>query len=156
MPQWETRINYRGRTGGPGRRDASREEGLDVTVIERASEVGGRTSSIRAEGFTFDTGPNFFFTRSARRDLHPLRAQPPTEVDLIRLDPQYRIIFGAGGELRATGDMARMEREIARISPPDAPAFRRFMDDNRRKFNCLTPASVRLFTDYRTCSMRTS
>ena len=47
------------------------------------------------------------------RDLHD-------EVDLVRLDPQYHLIFGAGGELLATPDLARMERAIAALSPHDA------------------------------------
>ena len=28
---------------------------------------------------------------------------------LVRLDPQYRIIFGEGGEIHATPDIARMD-----------------------------------------------
>src|SRR5262249_50654185 len=50
-------------------------------------------------------------------------------------DPQYRLVFGAGGELLATPDVARMEQAIARICPTDAPAFRRFLDDNRHKLS---------------------
>jgi len=34
-----------------------------------------------------------------------------------RLDPQYRLVFGAGGQLDATPNVERMERQIARLSP---------------------------------------
>ena len=34
--------------------------GAQVKVVERLDRVGGRTSSIRAKGFTFDVGPTFF------------------------------------------------------------------------------------------------
>jgi uncharacterized protein with NAD-binding domain and iron-sulfur cluster len=37
-----------------------KRRGYDVTLIERQSRVGGRTGSIKAEGFTFDIGPTFF------------------------------------------------------------------------------------------------
>ena len=51
---------------------------------------------------------------------------------MVRLDPQYRIIFGAGGEIRTLRRTSRrMEQQIAAIAPEDAPGFRRFLDENR-------------------------
>ena len=35
------------------------KRGFDVTVYERKSVVGGRTSPIKTDGFTFDVGPTF-------------------------------------------------------------------------------------------------
>ena len=61
------------------------------------------------------------------------------EVELIRLDPQYRIIFGGGGELNATPDLARMEEQIGAIAPEDAPGFRRFLEENRAKLDRMLP-----------------
>ena len=74
--------------------------GCDVTVLERRDRVGGRTSSITANGYTFDVGPTFFLYprileevfAACGRDLHD-------EVQLVRLDPQYHLVFEAGGEL---------------------------------------------------------
>jgi len=116
------------------------KQGMDVTVLERASEVGGRTSSIEAEGFVFDTGPTFFLYPQILEEIFTQCGRNlREEVKLIQLDPQYRIIFGAGGQIRATGNLERMEKEIAKISPKDAPFFRRFMDDNRRKLELFDP-----------------
>ncbi len=108
--------------------------GLAVRVLERLPRVGGRTSSLTGGGFRFDLGPTFFLYprvlesifAAVGRDLH-------REVRLVRLDPQYHLVFGAGGELRATPDVGRMERAIATLCPDDAPNFRRFLDDNRVK-----------------------
>ena len=58
---------------------------------------------------------------------------------MTRLDPQYRLVFGAGGELTATSDIERMVAEIAKLSPTDAPQFRRFMDYNRVKLEKFAP-----------------
>ena len=46
---------------------------------------------------------------------------------MVRLDPQYRIQFGAGGKLDCTSDIAAMEKQIAALSPQDAPGFERFL-----------------------------
>jgi phytoene desaturase len=128
---------------------------FDVTVLERGSKVGGRTTSIEGDGFRFDAGPTFFLYpvvleeifAAVGRNLH-------NEVKLIRLDPQYRIIFGQGGELQATGDIERMEKQIAAISPEDAPAFRRFMDDNRLKLQRFKPCLESPFLSWRDVATR--
>ena len=79
------------------------QAGLQVQILERLPRLGGRTSSLEAHGLRFDLGPTFFLYprilaeiyAAAGFDLHQ-------EIPLVRLDPQYRLVFGAGGELDAT------------------------------------------------------
>lgn len=120
------------------------KSGAEVTVLEKQSRVGGRTSAIESDGYRFDLGPTFFLYpqilqeifQSVGRDLFK-------EVPMTRLDPQYRLIFGAGGELNATSDVERMVSEIAKISPVDAPQFRRFMAESRVKMEKFGPCLQR-------------
>ena len=113
-------------------------------MLEKQSRVGGRTSAIESDGYRFDLGPTFFLYpqilqeifQSVGRDLFK-------EVPMTRLDPQYRLIFGAGGELNATSDVERMVSEIAKISPVDAPQFRRFMAESRVKMEKFGPCLQR-------------
>jgi phytoene desaturase len=114
--------------------------GLKVTVIERLPTVGGRTSSIESGGFKFDLGPTFFLYPRVLEEIFAAGgASLSAEVELVKLDPQYRIIFGQGGEIHATPDVARMEQQIAAIAPGDAPGFRRFLDENRAKLQRMEP-----------------
>lgn len=114
--------------------------GADVTVLEKQPRVGGRTSVIEGDGYRFDLGPTFFLYpqilqeifQEVGRDLYK-------EVPMTKLDPQYRITFGAGGELNATPDLERMVAEISRLSPVDGEGFRRFMDYNRVKLEKFAP-----------------
>ena len=114
--------------------------GFRVKILERLDRVGGRTSTIGGDGFRFDLGPTFFLYprvleaifRAVGRDLR-------SEVELVRLDPQYRLIFGAGGELEATPDMTRMQAAMARLCPRDAEQLPRFMNDNRAKMGAFRP-----------------
>lgn len=108
--------------------------GLRVTLLERQPHVGGRCSSLKANGFTFDLGPTFFlYPRVLREILGAVGADLHQRVPMVKLDPQYRLVFGDGGEMLATPDVARMEQAIAQLNPADAGAFRRFLDDNRHK-----------------------
>ena len=124
--------------------------GLKVTVLERRSILGGRTSAIEGNGFRFDLGPTFFlYPRVLNEILGAAGASLRDEVDLIRLDPHYRIIFGEGGELNATSNFRRMEREIAAIVPGDAAGFRRFIDENRTKLRRMEPCLETPFLGWR-------
>lgn len=114
--------------------------GLEVKVIERLPRVGGRTSTIEVQGFRFDLGPTFFlYPRILEEIFAAVGYSLRHEVPLTRLDPQYHLVFGAGGELSATSDVERMERALAALAPRDAGALRRFLCDNRRKLACFRP-----------------
>ena len=65
-----------------------------------------------------------------------------------KLDPQYRLVFGAGGELLCTSDVERMVAEITKLAPADAPQFRRFMSYNRVKLAGLSQLDS-LFRNFR-------
>jgi phytoene desaturase len=126
--------------GGLGTAMLLAKTGLDVTVLEKQPRVGGRTSAIEGEGYRFDLGPTFFlYPRILQEIFQAVGRDLFKEVPMTRLDPQYRLVFGAGGELTATSDIERMVAEIAKLSPTDAPQFRRFMDYNRVKLEKFAP-----------------
>ena len=114
--------------------------GVEVTVLEKQPRVGGRTSAIESEGYRFDLGPTFFLYPQILQEIfQEVGRDLSKEVPMTKLDPQYRITFGAGGELNATPDIERMVSEIAKLSPPDAAQFRQFMDYNRVKLEKFAP-----------------
>jgi len=125
-------------------------QGMKVKVIERLPIVGGRTSSIEADGYKFDLGPTFFlYPRVLEEIFRVAGAELRDEVELVRLDPQYRIQFGAGGEMDCTPDIARMEAQIATLSPSDAAGFRRFLTENRTKLALMEPCLETSFEGWR-------
>lgn len=114
--------------------------GVRVRLIERLPIIGGRTSSIEANGYRFDLGPTFFlYPRVLNEVFAAAGTDLERELKLVRLDPQYRIQFGAGGQLDCTPDVSEMERQIATICPEDSGAFRRFLDENRTKLALMQP-----------------
>ena len=126
--------------GGLGTAMLLAKAGLEVTVLEKQPRVGGRTSVIEGDGYRFDLGPTFFLYPQILQEIFQAVGRDLLkEVPMTRLDPQYRLVFGAGGELTATSDIERMVAEIAKLSPTDAPQFRRFMDYNRAKLEKFAP-----------------
>jgi len=125
-------------------------QGVDVKIIERLPIVGGRTSSIEADGYKFDLGPTFFlYPRVLEEIFRAAGAELRDEVELVRLDPQYRIQFGRGGEIDCTSDVGRMEKQIAALSVQDAPGFQRFLSENRNKLALMEPCLETSFDSWR-------
>jgi phytoene desaturase len=113
---------------------------LKVKVLERLPTVGGRTSAIEADGFRFDLGPTFFlYPRVLEEIFAAAGTSLRAEVEMVRLDPQYRIAFADGSKIDATPDIARMEQQIAALAPGDAPGFRHFLNENRTKLALMEP-----------------
>ena len=124
--------------------------GMEVTVLERLPHVGGRTSTYTVDGFHFDVGPTFFLYPKVLREIFAAVGRDlDSEVPMVKLDPQYRLIFGQGGELNATPDLPRMEKAIADIAPGDVPGFRRFYQENKRKLLSFTPVLTSPFLSWR-------
>jgi phytoene desaturase len=115
--------------------------GLRVRVLERLETPGGRTSSLESgTGFRFDLGPTFFLYPRVLSDIFSACGYDLNkEVEMVKLDPQYRLIFGSGGDLLATPDLARMEDAVAQLSPNDRGSFTRFMTETREKFVRFAP-----------------
>ena len=114
--------------------------GVEVTILEKEPRVGGRTSAIEGQGYRFDLGPTFFLYPQILEEIFAeVGRDLKREVPMRKLDPQYRLIFGAGGELLCTSDVERMVAAIAKLAPADAPQFRRFMNDNRFKLEKFAP-----------------
>ncbi|MBV8913924.1 MAG: phytoene desaturase, partial [Acetobacteraceae bacterium] len=128
--------------------------GIDVTVHEAREVLGGRSATIAAQTargiFRFDTGPTFFLYPRVLQDIFAACGRRlGDEVELIRLDPQYKLAFEDGAEIEATGDMQRMAAQIGRLSPADAAALPAFMADNRAKLAVFRPILEAAFNSIR-------
>ncbi len=124
--------------------------GVDVTVVEKRDHVGGRTSTFEQDEFHFDYGPTFFLYPRVLREIFAAAGYSlDREVPMKRLDPQYRLVFGQGGELLATSDQQRMEAAIGKLCPADAQNFIHFMRDNRDKLQKFLPFLESPFESWR-------
>ncbi|TNC75016.1 phytoene desaturase family protein [Rubellimicrobium roseum] len=128
---------------GPGGLAAAmlaRAAGAEVTVLERAAKVGGRTASIEQDGYVFDTGPTFFLYPEILREIFAATGRDlDVEVPMVRLDPMYRLKFENGQDFDASADIERLKAEVARIDPADAAGVEPYFADNLRKFEAFRP-----------------
>ncbi len=126
------------------------KSGVRVTVVEKHQRIGGRTATLEQDGYKFDIGPTFFlYPRVLKEIFSDSGYDLEREVPMERLDPQYRLVFGGGGQIDATSDVARMEQQIAAISPGDAKEFHKFLARNRKKLAGFLPILESPFESWR-------
>ena len=111
--------------------------GVKVTILEKTDRVGGRTKVFEKDGYKFDNGPTFFhYPEIAEEIFDALGLDAHDELGLIPLDPNYRLVFGAGGSLNASTDLDDMTSQIKDLCGEDnATGFRKYIEDNRVKMN---------------------
>ncbi len=122
--------------------------GARVRVYEAQPHVGGRTSRVTLNGesgdFHFDLGPTFFLMPYVLDEIfRAANLRLADTVELIRLDPMYRLLLGRPGDtplrLDTTQDVKAMARRIGAIDAKDGIAFERFIADNRAKLHAAEP-----------------
>ena len=75
--------------------------GHDVTVFERNEQVGGKLAVFERDGFTFDIGPSLLTLPQVFDDVFQLAGTSLDEqLNLVRLDPQFRYFWRDGGPTR--------------------------------------------------------
>ncbi len=109
--------------------------GFRVTVLERLSEPGGRARVFRQDGYTFDAGPTIITAPFLLEELWQLAGkQLRDDIELIPMDPFYRIRFDDGSYFDYNGDAQAMRDEVAKFSPDDVAGYDRFVALTERIF----------------------
>ena len=109
--------------------------GAQVTLLERHSRVGGRAGRLEVDGYTFDTGPSWYLMPEAFEHFFALLGRDvDTELDLIDLDPRYRIFFETADAhatdiLDVTSSPERNWAAFDAMSPGDGRAIREYSQE---------------------------
>lgn len=102
--------------------------GYDVTVVEKLDKPGGRAYVFEDDGFVFDAGPTIITAPFLLEELWSLAGRKlEDDIELVPMDPFYRIRFDDGSHFDYCGDDERMRAEVARFNPDDVAGWERFM-----------------------------
>jgi 1-hydroxy-2-isopentenylcarotenoid 3,4-desaturase len=68
--------------------------GYSVDLLERNDDLGGRVGSVERDGFRFDTGASWYLMPEVFEHFFALLGTTAeAELDLVALDPSYRVFF---------------------------------------------------------------
>ena len=103
--------------------------GVQVTLIEKREKLGGRAYQIVDRGYTFDMGPSLITAPAIVDSVFRAAGRRLVDyVDLIPLDPFYRIYFHDGTHIDYVSDSERMKAQMAEFDAGDAERFDDFME----------------------------
>ncbi len=125
------------------------KQGHRVTVLEKNGEPGGRTYKLARDGYTFDTGPTLFLMPEVFEETYKaLGTRMEDHLDLVRIDPTYRVHFHDGTAIDLSGDLQHMRVQLDAIEPGSFEAYLRFMSEGYRCYNVSIKSFVgRNFTN---------
>lgn len=104
--------------------------GFNVTVYEKREKVGGRAYQLTKNGYTFDMGPSLITAPFIIERVFAAAGRRMADyIDLVPLDPFYRVYFHDKSYLDCVGDPERMKAELAKFNHKDADAYDRFFND---------------------------
>lgn len=110
-----------------------RAAGHAVTVFERNDLVGGKLATYERDGFVFDIGPSLVTLPQVFDDLLRLAGTSlDDELDLRRLDPQFRYTWPDGTTLEVHDDPAATAAAFDTMLPGAGAQWRRFDQRGRR------------------------
>ncbi len=111
-------------------------EGFAVTLLEARDELGGRAGSWERDGFRFDTGPSWYLMPEVFDHFYRLLGTTSAEqLDLIRLDPAYRVFFESHPDpLDLRADVETNLAAFERIEPGAGAALDRYLASAREAY----------------------
>lgn len=109
--------------------------GIQTTVLEKRNKPGGRAYVYEDQGFTFDGGPTVITDPSALRALWEVAGKNMDDyVELLPVDPMYRLCWQDGKVFDYTNDPDRLEEQIRRFNPADVDGYKRFLEYSYKVF----------------------
>jgi phytoene desaturase len=103
--------------------------GIATTIYEARDRPGGRAYYWEKDGHVFDAGPTVITDPDCLQQLWALSgADMAKDVDLVPVQPFYRLSWPDGSTFDYDNDDAALERQIAALDPADVAGYRRFLE----------------------------
>ncbi len=109
--------------------------GCSTVIFEKRDQPGGRAYVYRDQGFTFDAGPTVITAPDCLRELFTLAGRSLDHyVELLPVNPFYRLLWEDGYCFDYSGDLERIEGQIAKKSPADVEGYKQFLKYSEEVF----------------------
>jgi len=110
--------------------------GFNVTIFEKNAKVGGHAYQLKKNGYTFDMGPSLVTAPDIIQKVFESAGRKMEDyLDLVYLDPFYRIYFHDKTFIDYNADADFMKKQMAEFNPKDVENFDAFMDYTRKMYD---------------------
>ncbi|MBN2356683.1 phytoene desaturase [candidate division KSB1 bacterium] len=124
--------------GGLAIANRLQSRGFAVSLVEKNPRVGGHAYPLHKKGYTFDMGPSLITAPDIIRAVfQQAGARLEDFIELVPLDPFYRIYYHDHTYLDYTFDTDRMKEQMARFNPKDAARYDDFMKVSKKIYEAV-------------------
>jgi phytoene desaturase len=110
--------------------------GYRVTVLEKNGGPGGRCDRILRDGHRFDVSATLFLMPEVfAQTYEALGERMEDHLDLVRVDPTYRVSFDDGVQLDLSGDMNLMQPQLEAIEPGSFGGLMRYLAEGHQNYH---------------------
>ncbi|MBC3538654.1 phytoene desaturase family protein [Rufibacter sediminis] len=111
------------------------QAGYDVTLLEKNDVAGGRARVFKADGFTFDMGPSWYWMPDVFEQFFQKFGKTTTDYyHLERLDPSYQVLYGEQDTMELPAGMPQLEALFESLEPGSAEKLRAFLKQAAYKY----------------------
>ena len=111
------------------------KSGIDVTVIEKNNQIGGRARILKTKGYTFDMGPSWYWLPDIFEDFFKeFNLKINDLFELIQLDPGFKIIFQQD-ELKVNSNFEMTCKMFDKYEKNGGKKLKLFIKDAALKYN---------------------
>jgi phytoene desaturase len=112
--------------------------GYKVSIFEKNSMVGGHAYQLKTDGYTFDMGPSLITAPHIIQAVFQSAGKKMEDyLNLIPLDPFYRIYFHDGTYLDYSGNTEKMKSQMAQFDKKDAENYERFIEHTSKLYKAV-------------------
>ncbi len=110
--------------------------GNDVTIFEKNETIGGRASQFKKDGFTFDTGPTFYWMPDVfDRFFADFNRTTSEYYGVSRLDPGYRVFFEKEDFLEISVSLDKLYKAFEKEEPGSSKFLKKFLSMAEFNYN---------------------
>lgn len=110
------------------------KNGWKVTVVEKNKMAGGRAQQLKADGFTFDMGPSWYWMPDVfERFFNQFGKSVSDYYSLTRLDPSYRV-YWQDENIAIPADYAELKAAFERLEPGSSQKLEKYLHEANVKY----------------------
>jgi len=135
----KTIIVIGGGLGGLAAAALLAKDGHTVTLLEKNQTLGGRARVFKDKGFIFDMGPSWYLMPDIFERFFAMFGKKPTDfMELVRLDPQYKIFYEDGSDVKIGTDFEENAKVFDSLEPGSSEKLKEYFAKSTKLYETAT------------------
>ncbi len=110
--------------------------GYRVDILEKNHQTGGRARQLKANGFTFDMGPTWYWMPDVfDRFFQDFGKETSDYYQLDKLSPGYRVVFGAGHQIDVFAEPEKLNQLFEEYEKGSSKGLNKFLNSAENNYD---------------------